>query len=96
MKELNLSSSRGKAVYNMGNNCCWGSLHCLYGRWSDAKEEAYNLCWEMYMETENCAEFGIGNANSFGFTASWLGTKNGEDIMRVETKDNSYLIWLNR
>lgn len=96
MKEYKLSSSRGKALYNMGNTCCWGSLHNLYGRWSPAKEEAYNQCWNMYMETENMEAFGIGNANIFGFTASWLGTKNGEDIMRVETKDNSYLIWLNR
>ena len=48
------------------------------------------------MATENREAFGIGNANTFGFTASWLGTKNCEDIMRVETRDNSYLIWLNR
>lgn len=40
--------------------------------------------------------FGVGNANSFGFTASWLETKDGEDVMRIETKDNSYLLWLNR
>lgn len=48
------------------------------------------------MATENNEAFGVGNANTFGFTASWLGTMNGEDIMRVETRDNSYLIWLNR
>ena len=36
--------------------------------------------------------FGVGNANSFGFTASWLETKDGEDVMRIETKDNSYLL----
>lgn len=36
--------------------------------------------------------FGIGNANKFGFTASWLLIKNNEPCMRVETKDNSYLV----
>lgn len=96
MKEYKLSSSRGKAVYNMGNTCCWRSLHNLYDRWSAEKEAAYNRCFQMYMETENSEAFGIGNANTFGFTASWLGTMNGEDIMRVETRDNSYLVWLNR
>lgn len=80
----------------MGNTCCWSSLHNLYDSWSTAKEAAYNRCWQMYMETENREAFGVGNANTYGFTASWLGTKNDEDIMRVETKDNSYLVWLNR
>lgn len=80
----------------MGNTCCWGSLRNLYDRWSIAKEAAYNRCMQKYMETENREAFGVGNANTYGFTASWLGTKDGEDIMRIETRDNSYLVWLNR
>ena len=96
MREYKLSSYRGKELYNMGNTCCWSSLHNLYDSWSPAKAAAYNWCWEQYMETENRSDFGIGNANTFGFTASWLGTKDGEDIMRVETRANSYLVWLNR
>ncbi len=96
MKEYKLSSARGKKLYDMGNTCCWRSLSNLYDRWSPAKEVAYNRCWQMYIETENREAFGVGNANTFGFTASWLGTKDGEDILRVETKDNSYLVWLNR
>lgn len=96
MKEYKLSSSRGKLLYNMGITCCCSSLHNLYDTWSIAKESAYNRCWQKYMETENSGAFGVGNANSYGFTASWLGTKDGEDIMRIETKDNSYLVWLNR
>lgn len=96
MKEYKLSSARGKKLYDMGTTCCWGSLHNLYDRWSPAKEAAYNWYWGQYLETENREAFGIGNANTFGFTASWLGTMNGEDIMRVETRDNSYLIWLER
>lgn len=96
MREYKLSSSRGKKVYHMGNTCCWGSLYNLYDRFSDAKQSAFDYCWEQYLATENSSDFGAGNANSFGFTASWLGTKDGEYIMRVETRDNSYLIWLER
>lgn len=96
MREYNLSSSIGKRLYNMGVTCCWGSLSNLYDRWSQSKQKAFDSCWEQYIATENSSDFGIGNANSFGFTASWLGIKNGEDMMRVETKDNSYLVWLNR
>lgn len=96
MREYKLSSSRGKKVYDMGITCCWGSLYNLYDRWSQAKQTAFDSCCEQYAETENSSSFGVGNANTFGFTASWLGTKDGEDIMRVETKDTSYLVWLNR
>ena len=30
MREYNLSTARGKQLYDMGNTCCWGSLHNLY------------------------------------------------------------------
>lgn len=96
MREYNLSTNRGKQIYEMGCRCCRSSLNNLYDHWSIAKEKAFNWCWEQYCNDENSEAFGIGNANSFGFTASWLLTKNGEDCMRVETKDNSYLVYLNR
>ena len=60
------------------------------------KEQAFNWCWEQCCKGENSTAFGVGNANSFGFTASWLETKDGEGVMRIETKDNSYLVWLDR
>lgn len=65
-------------------------------KWSDAKEQAFNWCWEQYLNDENSTAFGVGNANSFGFTDSWLLTKDGEDCMRVETRNNSYLVYLER
>lgn len=80
MREYKASTKRGQALISMGERCCWGSLHNLYDSWSDAKQQA----------------FGVGNANSFGFTCSWLAIKDGENIMRIETKDNSYLVWLDR
>lgn len=96
MREYKLSTKRGRQIYDMGNRCCWSNLRNLYDKWSDAKEEAFNRCWEMYINDKNSTAFGIGNANSFGFTASWLAEKDGENILRVETKDNSYLVWLDR
>ena len=96
MREYNLSTARGKQLYDMGCRCCWSSLNNLYEKWSLAKENAFNWCWEQYRKGENSTAFGVGNANSFGFTASWLETKDGESVMRIETKDNSYLVWLGR
>ena len=51
----------------MGERCCWSSLHNIYDSWSDAKQKAFDWCWEQYA-----------------------------NIMRIETKDNSYLVWLER
>ena len=96
MREYNLSTARGKQLYDMGIRSCSASMHHLYEKWSTAKEQAFNRCWEQYFRGENSTAFGVGNANSFGFTASWLETKDGENVMRIETKSNSYLVWLDR
>lgn len=96
MREYKLSTAKGKQLYDMGNRCCWSSLHNLYDKWSEAKERAFDRCWEQYCKGENSIAFGVGNANTYGFTASWIETRNNENVMRVETKDNSYLIWLDR
>lgn len=96
MKEFKASTKRGQQLLGMGNTCCFKSLKNLYDHWSVAKEHAFNWCLNEYYNDENSTGFGVGNANSFGFTASWLLTKDGEDAMRIETKGNSYLVWLNR
>ena len=96
MREFKASTKRGQHLCNMGNNCYYRSLHQLYDTWSQAKQDAYEWCYIQYLESENHSAFGIGNANTFGFTASWLCTINGEKAMRIETKDNSYIVWLDR
>lgn len=96
MREYKLSTARGKQLYDMGCKCCWDSLSNLYERWSEAKELAFNWCWKQYCNGKNSTAFGVGNANSFGFTASWIETVDDEPVMRIETRYNSYLVWLER
>ena len=60
------------------------------------KQKAFDWCWEQYANDNQSTAFGVGNANTFGFTCSWLAIKEGENIMRIETKGNSYLVWLDR
>lgn len=96
MREYKLSTSRGRQLYNMGISCCWPNLCNIYNNWSIEKEEAFNRCFKMYITDKKSSDFGVGNANKFGFTASWLAEKDGENIMRVETRYNSYLVWLDR
>lgn len=96
MIELNLSTKRGKEVYNMGFKCQGKSLFDLYKKPSHLKLKAYDECFFKFCNTQNSFCFGVGNANSFGFTCKWLAEENGTIYMRVETKDNSYKVWLNR
>lgn len=96
MREYKASTKRGKELIAMGERCCWDSLHNLYDSWSQAKQQAFDWCWEQFVNDNQSTAFGIGNANNFGFTCSWLAIKDNENIMRIETKDNSYLVWLDR
>ena len=96
MREYNASTKRGQQLISMGGKCFWSSLDRIYTRWSEQKQKASERCFEEYASDMNSHDFGIGNANTFCFTCSWLTVKDGEEIMRIETKDNSYLVWLER
>lgn len=96
MKEYKLSTSIGKQLYEIGCKYDGYWLSDVYKRWSQAKQKAYYECINMYIQTEESTAFSICSHNTFGFTCSWLGKLNNENIMRIETKDNSYLIWLDR
>lgn len=96
MIELNISTKRGKEVYKMGMQCQNHTLYNLYKKPSSPKINAYKKCCEEFCKTNSPFDFGVGNANSFGFTAKWYGRENDDVFMRVETKDNSYKVWLTR
>lgn len=96
MVEVKGSTKRGQNLIASGERCCWSSLRNLYDKWSQAKQNGFDWCYEQYCKDENATDFGVGNANTFGFSASWVTIIDGENVMRLETKDNSYLIWLDR
>ena len=91
MITLSLNTVRGKRVNAMGVACTEYSLSGIYKTWSNAKSKAFNRCVTM-CEADNGMSFRVGNANTFGFTATWLFRKDGKCFRRVETKSNSYLI----
>ena len=96
MMKLNASSYKGKQVMDRASNIDGYTLSDIYNDCSIAKERAYNWCIEQYHKTENHSGFSICSHNSFGFTCSWFGEIEGENILRYETKDNSYIVFLNR
>ena len=96
MRELKASTKAGQNIIAKASNYDGFWLRDVYDTWSTAKERAYNWCYDQFLQTENSEEFSICSHNTFGFTCSWFGTKAGENILRYETKDNSYLVWLDR
>ena len=96
MIELKASTKKGQEIIARGINYEGINLSDVYDNWSSEKEKAYDWCRAQFVETENSTGFSICSHNTFMFTCSWFGTKDGENIMRYETASNSYLVWLNR
>lgn len=96
MIELNYSSAKGREIFNRASRCVVFTLEQAYDKPSLVKINAYNHCYNEYLKTKNSTGFGICSFNSFQFTCSWIGELNGENIVRYETANNSYLIWVNR
>ena len=69
MRTLIASTSQGKRVINMAFRCNSERLDELYKTYSREKQIAYDRCRELCAK-ENGRVFRIGNANSFGFTAT--------------------------
>ena len=96
MIKLNASSYKGQRIMNRASNIDGYTLSDIYTRCSPAKEQAFDWCYGQYIKTENHHGFSICSHNSFGFTCSWFGEIDGENILRYETKDYSYIVYLNK
>lgn len=96
MRELKASSKEGQRVIGMFNRCVYYDLRDIYYTYSGNKANEYNRCRQLYRETEGSTNWGIASCGTFAFIAGWAGYKEGEQIVRVETRDNSYLVWLDR
>jgi len=96
MRELKASTKQGKAMIARARVNEGRTLSDVYGCHSVEKEHAYDYCVSMYNKTTGAHDFHICSRNTFQFSVAWEGFKDGERILRLETRDNSYLIWLDR
>ena len=91
-KIYSINTKTGNRLYNRYVTCEGFYLSDVYNSYSPAKEQAYNWCWEKYMNTEGHNSFGICSHNTSFFTVSWNGLYNGKEALFVETPSNSYII----
>lgn len=87
MMIIKADSYKGKQLVAQGANWEGKFLHQVYDRWSDAKQRAWEACYEACIN-EGGTDFSIVSHNTFGFSVSWF-TEQG---MRYETPHNSYLV----
>ena len=96
MRYYNASTKKGQDLIKRASNYEGTYLWQVYGHYSHEKAVAYETCYDMFLQTENHNAFSICSHNTFGFSCSWVGTLNGENILRYETKDTSYTVFLDR
>ena len=96
MKILKASNKNGQSILWSASRCEGHTLNDIYNSWSYAKQQAYNDCIRWFNECENSHTFRVGNGNTFGFCACWYCDYEGERALRYETKNNTYIVLLNR
>lgn len=89
MRTVKASTAVGKRLIRIGTNWEGTHLYQVYDRWSQAKQEAWEKCYDEYSNTEGANGFSICSHNTYQFTCSWF---ISDGSMRLETRDNSYLI----
>ena len=95
-KELKASTKAGQQIISRGQHWEGDDLHAVYAKPSYAKQEAFDRCWDLFCEMVNSEMFGICSHNTHSFSVSWLAEFEQEPVMVVITRDNNYMVFLNR
>lgn len=89
---LKYSTKRGKEIVNRATQYQGKFLNQVYKKWSQAKQEAFDECYEKYLATEEHDVWGICSHTNNFFTVSWTGKYEGQNAMFYETHCNSYIV----
>ena len=95
-KILKASTKSGARWIVSARNCEGYNLNDVYGRYSDAKKEAYENCFRKYVSADGSKNFRIFSHNTFGFSVAWEETLEGKEYLHIETPQNTYYVALNQ
>ena len=96
MREFKATTRQGKNIIERANNYEGYTLYEVYGRYSKEKADSYNRCYKLYTDDSNSYNFRICSHNSFQYSVAWNTIIDGENVLRVETANNSFIVWLDR
>jgi len=94
MEIIKGSTAKGQRVIAMYDHNEGYDLDDVYGRYSRAKKNAYDECYEWYRQDNKSSNFHIGSHNAQAFTVAWryVDPETGHVIYRVETNRNTYRV----
>lgn len=95
-KFLKGSTKTGHRWIVSARNCEGYNLSDVYGRYSDAKKEAYENCFRKYVSADDSKNFRIFSHNTIGFSVAWEETLKGKEYLHIETPQNTYYVALNQ
>ena len=95
MTYVKRSTKRGQVLFERGLNNEGTELSDVYGRYSQAKQNAIEWCRKQ-CEMNNGTDFHICSHNSNVFSIAFRYFIDNEPVMRIETASNTYIIWLDR
>ena len=90
------STKKGQEFIRSCENFEGRYLYQVYTSYSQAKQQAWEYCWNKYLETPEHGGFGIHSHNTFSFSVSWCGLYEGQEALFIETSSNSYIVLLDK
>ena len=87
---LGEDTKAGQRIIAMASKYEGTELRHVYKYWSEAKQQAFNEVWEMYVNSRHGEAFSICSHNCRAFTVSWL-----SDGLHFITSKTEYLVIFN-
>lgn len=94
MKTLKASTKAGQAIIEKAERNIGYYLTDVYTTYSTKKLNSWKWCYSEFIKTDKHEDFHICSCNSYGYTVAWKGYYNERPIVRMETKDNTYIVFL--
>lgn len=90
---INRNTQKAESIYDAFRRSSDVTLYDVYGRYSQAKADAYEYCRKREQEFNSCNGV-ITSYNIFQFTYAFIGLCNGKHYLVYITKSADYAIEL--
>ena len=95
MTTIKGTTKKGQAMIDRADYNEGFRLSDVYGKVSQAKENAWEYCYSLFCREDGAYNFRIISHNTFNFSVAWdiINQETGELMgVRIETANNSYFV----
>ena len=94
MKQLKASTKRGKEIIRKAKVNEGYFLSDIYRTYSNEKLNTWKWCEYQYLTSDRGKNFRICSHSRYRYTVAWECYYNGQRALRMETKANTYIVYL--